>query len=134
MVIKDKSAPLINRLEERTSTDFSFFKLCVIAKKVIPKNRKGTKLTRESNLDTEKTLDSSIARIKRTTGKSKGVLLMLTFSLKKVLALNKSNKDSPTKTTSACLGSVKKSVVKFVKKSGKRINKRPSRATDALSI
>ena len=57
----------------------------VIAKNKMTAKRSGTKLNKESSLATENTTDRVTTPIKRSIGKSKGVLLILRFWAKKLL-------------------------------------------------
>lgn len=95
--------------------------------------RTGTKLINESILATEKTLERKSTKTKRRIGKSKGVLLMLTFSEITDLIAYKINNISVVKIKSACLGKMKKSVVRFVKRMGNAIKRSPKITIDAFS-
>ena len=127
-------APPIKREEIRVYKCFSFFTLWVIAKKVSAAKRKGTKLKRESNLATEKTTERTTTPTNNKTGKSKGVLVILTFSERKVFTAKSANREITEKIRRACFGRANKSVVKLVKRIGKRINRMLKIITEAFSI
>ena len=126
-------APPIKREEIRVYKCFSFFTLWVIAKKVSAAKRKGTKLKRESNLATEKTTERTTTPTNNKTGKSKGVLVILTFSERKVFAAYKTIKERTENTRSACFGMTNKSVVRLVKRTGNNINSMHKIITEAFS-
>ena len=125
-------APVRREVTKR-SAEFLSFAVLTIAKKARTEKSNGTKEIRASALLTAKIEDISKESVKSKIGKSKGVLLSITWPLDKDFIPNKSritNTDAPN---SICFGRTYASVVKVRRKNGKIRRRSPKRNKDAFS-
>ena len=125
-------APVIREVAKR-SAEFLSFAVFTIAKKARTEKRNGTKEIRASALLTAKIEDKSRESVKSKIGKSKGVLLNITWPLNKDFIPNTSKIISTAMNNNICLGRTNASVVKVKRKNGKIRRRSPKRNKDAFS-
>ena len=126
------AAPVIADVIRR-SPEFLSLAVFTITKKARAEKRKGTKEVIASALLTAKTEDIRRERAKRRIGKSKGVLLNITWPLIKDFTPNNIKIRSVTPPKSICLGRINESVVRVRTKNGKTRRRSPRRKSEAFS-
>ena len=125
-------APVRREVTKR-SAEFLSFAVLTIAKKARTEKSNGTKEIRASTLLTAKIEDVRRESVKRRIGKSKGVLLNITWPFTKDFIPNTSKIVSITVPNNICLGRTNASVVKVKRKNGKIRRRSPRRNKDAFS-
>ena len=126
------AAPVRREVNKR-SAEFLFFAIFTIAKKARTEKRNGTKEIKASALLTAKKDDKRTERVNKTIGRSKGVLLNITWPLAKDFIPNTNRIIITTMPNNICLGSTNASVVKVKRKNGKIRRRSPKRNRDAFS-
>lgn len=94
-----------------------------ITKKAREAKRNGTNAISESNLFTAKRLERKALKTRRISGRSKMVLFSLTDRSTSILRARITSAIRITAAVKICLGSIKKSVVRFTKRTGRLRNR-----------
>lgn len=131
-IAETTTAPVIREEYKKVSADRSFA-LFTITKYIKVENRNGTNAVRESALFTAKMLEAPAASINSKSGRSNGVLLIITFfSFKAEVAKTKSENRTHAP-NSTCFGKVIASVVKVTTARGNTKSVTPKIKREAFS-